>query len=284
MARRPDNQIVGVCRFSYPAKAGFRLSAEGHDAIVDALYAPERLRRRFAYFEMICLPSLAAQTDPDFTLVVLIGDAMPIRWRKRLKALRATYPFLQICAAEPLGPLQATRRAFRIGAVEDVPFVTGFRLDDDDAVACDYIERLRETSDRLLDAGWATEGDARGHRVSVGDLLGTGQTGPPGLFAFSEIRPLAQASAMITPFDFRLNIFRWNHAHLLAHVRCWTDPEPDMFVRSVHDGNDSGRTVPKDAERLPPGEAVSVLRDRFGLAPMRIRPQLGRLHGTDHAE
>ena len=42
------------------------------------------------YFEMICLPSLAAQTDPDFTLVVLIGDAMPIRWRKRLKALRAT--------------------------------------------------------------------------------------------------------------------------------------------------------------------------------------------------
>ncbi|KPQ13333.1 MAG: putative rhamnosyl transferase [Rhodobacteraceae bacterium HLUCCO18] len=283
MARRPDNQIVGVCRFSYPAKAGFRLSAEGHDAIVDALYAPERLRRRFAYFEMICLPSLAAQTDPDFTLVVLIGDAMPIRWRKRLKALRATYPFLQICAAEPLGPLQATRRAFRIGAVEDVPFVTGFRLDDDDAVACDYIERLRETSDRLLDAGWATEETPVAIGFQSGIYWALDKPGLP-VFRFSEIRPLAQASAMITPFDFRLNIFRWNHAHLLAHVRCWTDPEPDMFVRSVHDGNDSGRTVPKGAERLPPGEAVSVLRDRFGLAPMRIRPQLGRLHGTDHAE
>jgi hypothetical protein len=92
MARRPDNQIVGVCRFSYPATGGFKLSDKGQDAVIDALYAPERLRRRFAYFEKICLPSLAAQTDPDFTFVVLMGDAMPIKWRRRLKSLRAEYP------------------------------------------------------------------------------------------------------------------------------------------------------------------------------------------------
>jgi len=283
MARRPDNQIVGVCRFSYPATGGFRLSAAGQDAIVDALYAPERLHRRFAYFEEICLPSLAAQTDADFTLVALIGDAMPIRWRRRLKALRASYPFLQICAVEPLGPLQATRRAFRIGASEELPFVTGFRLDDDDAVACDYVERLRQTADRLLDAGWATTEMPVAIGFQSGLYWALDKPGLP-VFRCSETRPLAQASAMITPFDFRLNIFRWNHAHLLAHVRCWTDPEPDMFLRSVHEGNDSGRSVPARAERLPPAEVARVLRDRFGLAPLRIRPQLARLHGTDHAE
>ena len=128
MSRRPDNQIVGVCRFSYPATGGFRLSAKGHDEVADTLYAPERMRRRFAYFENIFLPSLAAQTDTDFSIVALIGDAMPLKWRRRLKGLRSTYPFLQLCAVEPVGPLQAARRAFRIGSREDVPFVTGFRL------------------------------------------------------------------------------------------------------------------------------------------------------------
>jgi hypothetical protein len=279
MARRPDNQIVGVCRFSYPATGGFKLSDKGQDAVIDALYAPERLRRRFAYFEKICLPSLAAQTDTDFTFVVLIGDAMPLKWRRRLKALRATFPFLEICAAEPLGPLQATRRAFRIGAAEDVPFVTGFRLDDDDAVPCDYIERLRTTADRVLDAGWADAETLVAISFQSGFYWALDQPGLP-LFRFSEARPVGQGSAMVMPYDSQQNIFRWNHAFLPAHVRCWTDPSPGMFLRTLHGGNDSARSVPAKAQRILPAEAATLLRERFGLAPLRIRPQLARLHGT----
>jgi hypothetical protein len=279
MARRADNQIVGVCRFSFPATVGFKLSGAGPDAVIETLYAPDRMRLRFAYFESICLPSLAAQTDPDFTLVVLIGDAMPIKWRRRLKALRGAYPFLEICAAEPLGPLQATRRAFRIGASEDVPFVTGFRLDDDDAVARDYIERLRATSDLLLDNGLATADRPVAIGFQSGLYWSLNQPGLP-LFRHSEARPLGQGSAMITPYDMKQNIFRWNHTQLLARVPCWTDPAPDMFLRTLHGGNDSTRTVPVNAHLLLPEEAEAALRDRFGIDAANTRPQMARLHGT----
>lgn len=282
MGRRTDNQIVGVCRFSYPATSGFRLSAKGADAVTEALYAPERMRRRFAYFENVCLPSLAAQTDPDFTFVALIGDAMPIRWRRRLRALRAAYPFLQLCAVEPLGPLQAARRAFRIAAAGDMPFVTGFRLDDDDAVARDYIERLRAAADGLLSLGWATAEGPAAIGFQSGVCWALDAPGQP-LFRYSEARPLGQGSAMVASRDFRQNIYRWNHTFLSAHVRCWTDPAPDMFLRTFHGGNDSARTVPAKAHRLSPQDAASVLSDRFGLDTARALPLLARLHGRASA-
>lgn len=279
MAQRQDNQIVGVCRFSFPATGGFKLSRTGPDGVIEALYAPERMRLRFAYFESICLPSLAAQTDPDFKLVVLTGDAMPVKWRRRLKRLRAAYPFLELCAVEPMGPLQATRRAFRIGATENIPFVTGFRLDDDDAVACDYIERLRATSDQLIEIGWARAETPVAIGFQSGVYWSLNQPGLP-LFRHTEARPLGQGSAMITSYDMRHNIYRWNHTYLLARARCWTDPAPDMFLRTLHGGNDSTRTVPVNAELLLPEEAEAVLSARFGLDAQGIRPHLARLHGT----
>lgn len=279
MDRRPDNQIVGVCRFSYPATGGFNLSDLGAADQIDALYQPERMRRRFAYFEGICLPSFAAQTDPDFRLVVLVGDAMPLRWRRRLRGLRARFPFLEICALEPLGPLQATRRAFRVGASEDLPFVTGFRIDDDDAVATDYVARLRAASDRVLSMGLVSPEAPVAIGFQSGFYWALHEPGLP-LFRCRESRPLGQASAMITTYDAKPNIFRWNHTHLLAHVRCWTDPRPPMFLRTIHGGNDSDRSVPQRAERLSRAEGTSVLTERFGLAPRRLRPMLARLHGT----
>ncbi len=279
MSRRENNQIVGVCRFSYPATNGFKLSKNDPDVVVEALYDLDRMRRRFAYFESLTLPSLAAQTDDDFKLVVLIGDAMPLKWRRRLKSLRAAYPFLELCAVEPMGPLQATRRAFRIGASQDIPFVTGFRLDDDDALARDYIERLRATSDQLIDIGWATADVPVAIGFQSGVYWSLNQPGLP-LFRHTEARPLGQGSAMITAYDMRHNIYRWNHTYLLARARCWTDPEPDMFLRTLHGGNDSTRTVPVNAELLLPEEAEEVLSARFGLDPQGIRPELARLHGT----
>jgi hypothetical protein len=276
MGRRSDNQVIGVCRFSYPATGGFRLSSKDTDKVIDALYEPARMQRRFALFETLCLPALAAQTDPDFRLVVLMGDVMPIRWRRRLKSLRAEYTFLEICAVEPLGPLQATRRAFRVGADERLPFVTGFRIDDDDAVAVDYVERLRETADRLLDLGWADALTPAVVGYQTGLYCPLDDPALP-LYRYSESRPLGQASAMVTAFDHQHNIYRWNHAHLLANARVWSDPGPDMFLRSIHHGNDSKRTVPKGAARIADGEADALLRARFGLDPQKVRRALSRV-------
>ena len=155
MTTRNDNQIIGVCRFSYLGEGGFQTQNQDFEKAARILYDVPRMLRRFTYFENICLPSLAAQTDSDFFLVVLLGDTMPSRWRKSLKGLMEQYPFLEVCTLEAAGPLNSTRRAFRREWNGTATYITGFRFDDDDAVACDYIARTREISDQLLTLGWA---------------------------------------------------------------------------------------------------------------------------------
>ena len=58
MATGFDNQIVGVCRFSYLGAGGFEASKLDDAALMDLLYDPARMARRFAFFEKLCLPSL----------------------------------------------------------------------------------------------------------------------------------------------------------------------------------------------------------------------------------
>lgn len=266
MVGKIENQIVGVCRFSYLGLGGFEASKLDRDQLAEMLYDPARMRRRFALFETICLPSLAAQTDMDFRLVVLIGTSMPMRFRKRLKGLAERYPFLQVCALEPNGPLNATKRAYRRGTNDNADFITGFRIDDDDAVAVDYIAKTRAAADQLLHMGW-TDADNPAviafHRGIYWDMTDRAQP----FHDFREIGPLGLASAMVTRRDDHSNMFRWNHRRVAAHVRMWSDPTDWMFVRTLHRNNDSGRSIPPGAVPIPDAEARTLLQARFGLDP-----------------
>ncbi|MCR9070052.1 MAG: putative rhamnosyl transferase [Rhodobacteraceae bacterium] len=276
---RADNQIIGVCRFSFLATGGFRAAQGGLEAQKDLLFDPERMRRRFAYFESLCLPSLAAQTDPDFILVLLVSDLLPQKAMNRLFALRDAHPFLRICVSEPMGPLQSSRRAFRRGLRQDTGFVTGFRIDDDDAVAVDYIARTRALADHMLNEGWA--GDRHPVALAFSRGLYWHFTDDPEQ-AFYDVRdyvPLGQASAMISPVDARTNIFRFNHRHLPAYLRTWIDPEDIMFIRGVHEDNDSGRSVPRRGDALPLDRVKPALAARFGLDPDAVIAAMDAVHG-----
>lgn len=271
------NKIIGVCRFSYLGDAGFRTLKGGAEEAARILYAPGRMQRRFAYFENICLPSLAVQTDMDFVLVALIADTMPFHFRKRLKRLADKYPFLRIATLEAAGPLNSTRRAFRRGLDEmETDFITGFRLDDDDAVGCDYIERTREISDNLIKLGWATAEVPAAvcfHRGIYWDMKREEEQ----FWDYSEPQPLGLASAMIAHPDSQHNIYRWNHRKLAANARCWIDPHEYMFVRTLHGHNDSDRSIPPGARVLPDWQARKLFRERFGLNPKKLFPMMAAL-------
>lgn len=272
------NQIVGVCRFSYLGLGGFEASKLDQQQLEEMLYEQARMNRRFAFFEKICLPSLAAQTDMDFRLVLLIGTSMPMRFRKRLKALAEAFPFLRICALEPNGPLNATKRAYRRGTDDDADFITGFRIDDDDAVAIDYIEKTRAVADQLLHLGWAdadTPAVIAFHRGIYWDMTDSEQP----FHDFREIGPLGLASAMVTKRDAHSNMFRWNHRRVAAHVRLWSDPTDQMFVRTLHQHNDSGRSIPPGAVPIAKTQARRLLKDRFGLDPDEALPLMWRKFG-----
>jgi hypothetical protein len=280
MTPRIDNQIIGLCRFSYLGEGGFMTQKQGPAAAAEVLYAVPRMLRRFAYFENICLPSLAAQTDPDFRLVALVGDTMPFRWRKRLKELAEQYPFLEVCTLEAAGPLNSTRRAFRRGWNGTATYITGFRIDDDDAVAVDYIARTRAIADQLLTLGWAdtqTPVAICFHRGIYWDML---RRDADQFWDFAEKEPLGLAAAMITTPDAMTNIYRWNHRKLASQVRCWIDPTEHMFLRTLHGHNDSDRAIPPEAQAMPATLARQLMRGRFGLSPRKLLPMIEQLMDT----
>ncbi|SFJ88311.1 glycosyltransferase [Jannaschia pohangensis] len=276
-----QNRIIGVLRFSYPAQEGFAVSGLDEAALEAHLYDPERIETRFTYLETITLPSLAAQSDMDFTCVILAGTSLPMRWRKRLNALAETYPFLKTVYLDRMGALAAAKRSFRRGLDEGpegtTTHITGFRIDDDDAVAIDYIAQTRDISNRLIHAGLAevptSLSFARGIYWNLFD--------PDQPFhEFREAQPLGLACAMITTADLPTCIYRYNHRRLPCYVPCFSLPgEEPMFLRTLHDHNDSGRSIPPHASELATRRGRKLLADRFGLDPeaaMALMPQPAR--------
>ena len=72
-------------------------------------------------------------------------------------------------------------------------------------------------------------------------------------------------------------MFRWNHRKVAAHVRRWMDPTDMMFIRTLHGHNDSDRSVPPGAEPMTDHQAKTLMRDRFGLEPVKLINMMRRL-------
>ena len=94
-------QVIGLCGFSYPALGGFQVEHNSIEDRIAYLYAAARLEERFRLFETLALPSLRAQTDDDFDLILVIGDSLPPHHRDRLQALVADLPQVQIVVQPP---------------------------------------------------------------------------------------------------------------------------------------------------------------------------------------
>lgn len=53
-------QVIGICRFSYPAEGGFQRLHESLEERCAYLYEDERLNKRFATLETVTLSSIRA--------------------------------------------------------------------------------------------------------------------------------------------------------------------------------------------------------------------------------
>ena len=133
-------QVIGLCRFSYPAIGGFQVEHDSIEERIAFLYGEARLEERFRLFETVALPCLRAQTDPDFDLIVVIGDSLPAHHEARLRDLVAGMPQVRIEKHPPM-PQRAVMKDILNKARRDPdkPCLQ-FRYDDDDA------DLLNETS------------------------------------------------------------------------------------------------------------------------------------------
>jgi hypothetical protein len=59
-------QVIGLCRFSYPAIGGFQVEHGSIEERIAFLYAEERLEERFQLMEAIALPCLRGADRSGF--------------------------------------------------------------------------------------------------------------------------------------------------------------------------------------------------------------------------
>ena len=255
--------IKGLVRFSYPANSGFKLSKEGEDQVLQTLYDPARLERRFALFEMLCLRSIALQSDADFQLGVLVGESLPDTARSRLEEMLEGFEHVRLITQPPMEHYTATVRAFRqMPDVEGAEYTLTFRLDDDDAMHSDTVARLRHLTQTLLPLRNRKDPFAIAfNRGFYFDL-----TNPDRMITECyEKTPLGVGMALVAPRDIRQNVFRRNHRNVAQHFNCYTEIAKPMFIRTVHQDNDSTAQTNGHTGHMPQEKVERTLRNNFGV-------------------
>jgi len=263
-------QVIGVCRFSWPALGGFKVEHQTPEQRAAYLYAPARLDERFRLFEAFTLPSIRAQTDPDFTFLIVIGPDLPAERLAQLRALVADVPQAVIHVQPPGWHRPALKEAVNAHRRRGVWSIQ-FRHDDDDAVNLRFVARLRQTfamhyalfhgqRHGVIDfsRGWNARADAQGILAESTQhlFLGVGNA--------MAIRP-----------DVALSVMSFGHHDAWMHMPAIIRTDPDMWVRGINDHNDSGDPLGRRLERLDPaGEAR--FEAAFGINAARVRAIFGR--------
>ncbi len=268
-------QAIGICRFSYPAIGGFQVHHADTAAREAYLYDPARMEERFALFETLTLAPLRAQTDDDFTLLVIVGESLPASYRARLDALLADVPQATVTALPPLPHRKAMQAAINAQRRYPNQHCLQFRMDDDDAVAINFVARLRETATDLRKL-------ARRHG-SVGVDFCRGfvlRADSHGLHALPSSAPLMTAGLglMVKPGN-PASIMNFGHHNFEEAMPVVRFADEDMFIRSHNSHNDSRQKATAKPVKLLPvdPQAEQHLKARFNIDASAVRAAFSRL-------
>lgn len=236
-------QVIGLCRFSYLGLGGFQVEHDTLEERAAYLYAPERLEDRFRTFQTMMLPPLKAQTDPDFTFLIVTGDSLPTAAYDRLMDLVAGMPQVVVQKHGPDKHRNLMREAINSVRSFDHDLCAQFRMDDDDAVACCYVEKLRQAVEDVRDM-------AQKHRHIAIDF-NTGfvaRPGPDGLHT-AQVNNAYTTAALAIVFrrEVSQTVMNFSHMKVGRAMPTVTFTGEDMLIRGHNDFNDSrqiGRVKP----------------------------------------
>ncbi len=274
MALRPS-AIVGIIRFSIVLRdSNFfpPLSAQNYHERKARIFDRARLQRRFQLFEDICLPSLTAQTDPDFNLMLITSRDLPSWAHDRLIGLVRDLPNVYVRAYRPLANIQ---RIFKRSIFEMLdpaaPITASFRLDDDDALANDYVARLRTHMVPHKTGKIVTF--SRGHQLALSDGA---------LQIFDDTRDCGSAGLALVQQGKVMSIPETVSIHCLGGHRkvgqfapVVNDKTDGMYVQTANGVNVTGRRGGISAHAISAKDLASKLHPKF---PHLNAETLERLH------
>ncbi|SMO88161.1 putative rhamnosyl transferase [Paracoccus laeviglucosivorans] len=230
-------QMLGLCRFSYLGGRGFQVSHQTVSERRAFLYDPARLARRWHWFENVTLPGLLAQTDQDFTMVLMTGPDLPDPYMSQLRELTEIAPQFKLALIPPIeAHLDACMQAITPYIEPQADVVGHFRQDDDDAVAVDYIRDARRDFAAMRPL-WKQRGRLSCD-YSRGLVLKATQKG-----ISVEPRIIYNAVAGLTiylPPDAQRSVMHFPHWKIGLSMPGVNMPSKVMFVRFLNHDNDSG--------------------------------------------
>ena len=255
-------QVIGLCRFSYPAFGGFQVEHETLEERIRYLYDHDRLEERFRLFETVALPCLKNQTDPDFELIIVIGDSLPKQHVDRLQDQISDLPQARLVAEPPRRQRDVMKEVLQMARRDPSKPCMQFRHDDDDAISVDFIRKLRAAT---LDC----QGLLKRHQAVAFDFNSgyIAEVGKHGISATPIHRPYDVAAlGMHIAGNSKLTIMNFAHNKIIKFMPTVTFSKPPMFVRTHNDYNDSRqkavKTVP--VEPLTP-EQEEHFRTAFAI-------------------
>ncbi|WP_281967586.1 putative rhamnosyl transferase [Roseovarius nanhaiticus] len=269
-------QVIGLCRFSYPALGGFQIEHETPEARAAFLYDPVRMDERFATFQTMTLPALRAQTDPDFTLAIVIGDAMPAPLVERLLDLVQDMPQAVVLPRAPGRHRQVMSEVINhVREDSGLPSLQ-FRMDDDDAVGVTFVRRLREAASGIAPML------ARHRYVGIDFNQGhIARISPKGIHAKPTVETLwTPGLGMAVAPGASRGIMNFSHAKLGRVMPVLTLPGEDLMLRGHNGFNDSRQKDGVKPVRLPLLDAAG--EDHFRRA-YNIDADAVRAHFSERA-
>ena len=218
---------------------------------------------RLALLESLSIPSLAAQTDQNFHLMVLCSDEMPARAMKSLRSIIAAalpperfsiVPAPYGWAHKHLTRFLKERYGQRASVIQTV-------LDDDDAFATNLVARIRQ---ELLAA---PEPDTSRRFNFLSFPLGYGldlSSRDQGQFAlYTHRAPYLNLGLTMISRSAGKNLFSIRHRKTPTETGGILAGGMPMFVRSLHDANDSRISVTRRWKPLTGWRTDPALAERF---------------------
>jgi hypothetical protein len=263
-----DPHLLLVIRFSYVALSGYLISSAGEDQVRAKLYDPDRLERRFRLFEALTLPSLLAQTEQNFTTVLLIGKDFPKPYRKRLERLVTPLRDPRIVALRPLNSYKATRTAIDACARVNATHLMSMRLDDDDALGCDCMAETYRLAPAMVQMAGPENPSVLA--FNNGMFLEFGAQGNT-LYGVGEKTPLGLGMTMISPKGARQTVFSMDHRRVHERFNTYTDASTPRFIRTVHVDNDSCAFLAGQRHDHNDDELAQILDANFPFTLAQLR-------------
>lgn len=230
---------VGICRFSFLGRgdwAQFRDVPHGQEAdilarVADALYTPERLAYRMWCLENVLLPSIAAQTDPDFRFILLTSPELPAPLLDTMRDLIGTVPQARILVSHKRSVDAAlVPELLRLSEAEGRRLVQ-FRIDDDDGLSADYVARLNAAARAMTGEG------AYGFTMPRQMIVTRYADAPLRFYEMS--MPFHSAGCAVRPFHRDRTVFSFGHFAIggrFVHVQ---DPRAIGSIQLKFQGHDS---------------------------------------------